>query len=111
MIGWGYDMRTEEFRSWLHKNKTNDRHQISDIISRVNRVEKTYSMLQKRTVNLDEEYRADKCAQILALLCKEERSKIQEDINLPHSTAGLSQLRTALRNYIYFCDSESVKNK
>lgn len=95
-------MRSQEFQRWLNEVKGKDSHQVCDIVSRVKRVEKVFSIIREKEVNLDEECIKDQCASIIEDLCIAKRKEIPKEINLPSNTAGLSQLRTSVRNYVMF---------
>lgn len=95
-------MQTSNFRSWLIKVKKKDSHQASDNVSRVRRIEKVFSEIKGIEIDIDDEYERDKCNEILSKLSLNARKGLSAEINLPTKTEGLSQLKTALKNYLEF---------
>ena len=95
-------MKNEEFQRWLIEVKGKDSHQVCDNVSRKRRVEKAFSMIRKCEIDLDDECIKDQCASIIEELCIAKRKEMPKEINLPSNTAGLSQLRTSVRNYVMF---------
>lgn len=100
------ETRAKEFREWMESTGTMKARPISDAISRCRRVEKGMQ------VDLDEEYRADRCARILreleySLEDVKERKKAPEGLNFVEGADlknGLASLRAAIKKYIEFCD-------
>lgn len=96
-------MRDVEFSNWLIDVDGRDKRQASDNVSRARRVEEALSEYMRSEINLDREYRKDKCASVLEMLSMDYASKIPTTINLPKDKKGLSSLRTAINKYIKFC--------
>lgn len=99
-------MQSSRFRSWLIEVKEKDSHQASDNISRVRRVEKAFSDIWQVEIDIDDEYERDKCEEILSKLSVSARKEFGKEINLPTNTIGISQLKTSLKNYVEFYESD-----
>lgn len=99
-------MQSSRFRSWLIEVKEKDSHQASDNISRVRRIEKAFSDIWQVEIDIDDEYERDKCEEILSKLSVSARKEFGKEINLPTNTTGISQLKTSLKNYVEFYESD-----
>lgn len=95
-------MRNEEFQKWLIEVKGKDSHQACDNASRIRRVEKGFSAIRQREVDLDDECIKDHCESLIDDLCIAKRKEMPKTVNLPNNTEGLSQLRSSVRNYVAF---------
>lgn len=96
-------MRDQEFYNWLIDVDGRDKRQASDNVSRARRVENALSEHLRSEINLDAEYRKDKCELVLEMLSFDYANKIPKTINLPKNKDGLSTLRTAINKYVKFC--------
>ena len=92
-------MQDEAFRDWLGIIDKRPLPQIRDNIARARRVENGLD------VNLDTEYRNGRCESVLDRL---DISNIGffKKVNLPTDRAGLASLKTAVRKYVKFRDSQ-----
>lgn len=96
-------MRDIEFSNWLIDVDGRDKRQARDNVSRTRRVEEALSEYLGSEINLDAEYKKNKCASVIEMLSMDYASKIPTTINLPKDKNGLSSLRTAINKYIRFC--------
>lgn len=95
-------MKDIEFANWLMDVDGRDKRQTSDNISRARRVEEAFTEYLGTDLNLDTEYRKDRCNSVLDMLSFEYASEIPGTVNLPKDKNGLSSLRTAINKYIKF---------
>lgn len=95
-------MQKEKFQFWLLNVKQKNKAQTSDNLSRVQRVENAFSAWLEIELDIDQECEKDKCDRLMAYLNMRERSKIPSDINLPNTMAGLSTLKSSVKNYVEF---------
>jgi deoxycytidine triphosphate deaminase len=100
-------MRKEEFRTWLLNIDCKSGAQTSDHISRVKRIEKAFSQIDSKYVDVDNECRKDYCENLLNRL-----SLIYEnqEVNLPDNKMGMARLRSSLRKYVAFYKWSDNKN-
>lgn len=95
-------MQREKFQSWLVNVKCKNKAQTSDNVSRVQRVENAFSEWLEIEVDMDKECEKDMCAHLMSYLNMRERGKIPSNINLPQNMAGLSTLKSSVKNYVEF---------
>lgn len=95
-------MQSIEFKNWLIQNKGKGERQSADNVSRIKRVEREFSVIEDKKVNIDDECKANQCSMIFDSLCLTKRQEMKPNVNLPQNTAGLSQLKSAVRNYVEF---------
>ena len=100
-------LREKEFREWMLRLGTMQLRPIGDAISRCKRVVKALN------VDLDTEYRKDRCASLLQKLVNTAEDAV---LDMPVDTYfgfvpganlrnGMASLRAAVNKYVDFCNS------
>lgn len=98
-------MNEIDFRNWLFNKNTKPK-VISDIISRIKRIE--HELVDR---DIDEQYQIDKCMNLLKLFQSRKNTHIDEEkhhINLQNSKLHVNTHKYALKKYINFCE-ETLK--
>jgi len=92
-------MQDDAFREWLEKSDKRPLSQIRDNIARVRRIEDGLD------INIDMEYMNRQCEAVLNRL-NILNAEYLKTVNLPTDSAGLSSLKTSVRKYIKFRNSQ-----
>lgn len=95
------------FRNWLINNGTN-RKVAGDTVSRLKRIEREINYC-----DIDEQYRSDKCEYLMSLFLKlgnNDEMKKYPNANLPIGKYYMSTFRYALKQYVKFCEEETILN-
>lgn len=90
-------MNEDGFRQWLTKNKNTSDKRIRDLISRCNRVERVFN------VSLDDVVRSERKLETLFKRTKTEADKFLKPG--ADQMMASAQLRTALRKYVEYANS------
>lgn len=99
-------MNSRKFKSWLIENGSSPK-VASDQASRLRRLEK-----ELKECDIDEQYRKDKCKELIELLSirhRKNENNIITDTKLPVNKYYMSAYRLALKKYVLFCD-EFISN-
>ncbi len=98
-------MNEIDFKAWLQSRNTTKKVQ-GDLISRIKRLERVFE-----NIDIDEEYRKDKCCFILSLFKNKglnPNMKKLEAFGLPIGQYQLSTYKYALKKYISFIESKGL---
>lgn len=90
-----------DFSAWLKNNNTSKK-VASDYISRIKKFEHSI-----KNCDIDEEYRKDRCSEILELFYKSGQNEKMANLhygNLPIGKYYLSTYKLAIKKYITFMD-------
>lgn len=94
-------MNEVEFRNWLSRNGVKPKI-VNDTVSRLKRIER-----EIENCDIDEQYRIDKCENLLKLFLKmgkNDEMKKYPNAHFPIGKYYMSTYRLALNQYIRFCD-------
>ena len=96
-------MKEIEFREWLVRNQVNEK-VISDIISRVKRVE------LELQVDLDSEYKNNKYPELLFAFKNQGKNEVmsKHKTSLPVGKAQLASIKYAINKYSLFLEDGSA---
>ena len=100
-------MNEIDFRIWLTQKNT-DKKVISDIISRLKRIEREINHC-----DIDYEYHSDKCETLLSYFRKKGINSEMDEIqtNLPIGIYQFSTYKYALQKYITFLEDSTLKTQ
>lgn len=99
-------MNETGFRNWLENVDMRDAAQTSDNLSRCKRVENSLSQYYQTNIALDSEYSKDKLESVIDFLNINNTGIQFNTINLPNKKDGLSSLKTAVKKYRTYKQSE-----
>lgn len=99
-------MNETGFRNWLENIDMKDAAQTRDNLSRCKRVENSLSQYYHTETSLDSEYSKDNLESVIDFLNASNTDIPFKIINLPSNKAGLSSLKTAVRKYRKFKQTE-----
>ncbi len=95
-------MREAEFRAWLINENGQKAKVVSDITSRLKRIERELTKYLGEDIELDNEYQKDGCERIKKMISFHGVKKMPEKVNLIRKRYHIPTLTHALKKYILF---------